>query len=201
MSNFIGTPNALIQPRRLFQSCIVINKKGEAAMRNIFAAISIFTLMSWVPALAEEKLLTDRQLDTISAGTAGDALVQLNADNTQQTLSNNSVNPQVDNNSIQNGIDFGNPAAENVVNVPTVNVDNSVDASLNTNSKNKVLVLADNAQENAKAVNIENSIMSQVVNGINMHANGLLPSSSSGGGGSLNNLYQTNIITVNGVIK
>jgi hypothetical protein len=165
-------------------------------MKSLLVLIGVSALLYAVPTLAEEKVLTDKQMDTITAGTVGGGLIQLNADNTQQTLTNNSVNPQVDNNSIQNGIDFGNPNAQNVVNVPIVNVDNSVDASQNVNSKNDVLVLADFAQENAKAVNIENSIQSQVINGLNMHTNGILPNSSSGG--SLNNLYQTNIITVNG---
>lgn len=154
-------------------------------MKSLLALIGIFTILCVTPALAEEKLLTDYQLDAITAGSGGDGA----------QLSNNvSTANQVDA-SAQNGVDFGNPNAENVVNVPTVNVDNSVDASQNVNSKNDIIVLKDFAQENAKAVNIENSVWSQVTNGINVHVNGLLPSGSSGG--SLNNLYQTNIITVN----
>lgn len=154
-------------------------------MRTLIAIISIFTLMGVAPSLAAEKLLSDRQLDAITAGSGGDGA----------QLSNNvSTANQLDS-SAQNGLNFGNPNAENVVNVPTVNVDNSVDASQNVNSKNDYIVLKDYALENAKAINIENGVQSQVVNGLNVHVNGLLPSGSSGG--PLNNLYQTNIITVN----
>jgi 3-hydroxyacyl-CoA dehydrogenase len=164
-------------------------------MKNLLTSIGIFILMSVSPSLAAEKLLTDQQLDAIAAGTVGDGVAQAFAKNTEQTLTNNVVDPQINDANIQNGLDFGNPVAENVVNVPSVNVDNSVDASQNVNSKNDFLILKDFVQENAKAVNIENSVKSQVVNGLNAHVNGLLPSGSSGG--SLNNLYQTNIITVN----
>lgn len=156
-------------------------------MRTIIAIIGIFTLMSGTPSLAAEKILTDNQLDAITAGTGGDGAAQ--------AISGASVSNQVDYVSAQNQLDFGNPIAENVVNVPTVNVNNSVDASQNVNSKNEYVVLKDFAQQFAKAVNIENSVQSQVTNGLNLHVNGLFPSSSSGG--SLNNLYQTNIITVN----
>lgn len=155
-------------------------------MKSVITLIGILTLMCVYPALAEEKLLSDHQLDSITAGTGGDGAAQ----SIDAVVSN-----QIDGTSAQNQLDFGNPNAENVVNVPTVNMDNSVEISQNVNSKNDFVVLKDFAQENAKAVNIENSVHSQVVNGLNVHVNGLLPSSSSGG--SLNNLYQTNIITVN----
>lgn len=154
-------------------------------MKNLITLIGALALMWGTPLLAAEPLLTDHQLDLITAGTGGDAA----------QLSNNvSTANQVDV-SAQNGLDFGNPVAENVVNVPTVNVDNSVDASQNVNSKNEYVVLKDYTQQYTKAVNVENSVASQVTNGLNVHVNGLLPSGSSGG--SLNNLYQTNIITVN----
>lgn len=156
-------------------------------MKSLFALIGIFTLMCVSPVLAEETLLTDHQLDAITAGSGGDGAAQ--------SIAGNSIAPQTDNASIQNGLDFGNPNAANVVNIPIVNVDDSVDASQNVNSKNEFVVLKDYAQQNVKAVNIENSVESQVTNGLNVHVNGLLPSGSAGG--SLNNLYQTNIINVN----
>ena len=60
-------------------------------------------------------------------------------------------------------------------------------------------MLKDFAQKDAKAVNIVNSIEGQIANGVNVHADRLFPDLFSGGssGGSLNNLYQTNIINQN----
>jgi hypothetical protein len=154
-------------------------------MKSLLALIGIFTLMCVSPALAAERLLTDHQLDSITAGSGGDGAAQ--------AIDGNTLNSSTDT-SAQNGLNFGSPSAENVVNVPTVNVDNSVDASQNVNSKNEYIVMKDYTQQYTKAVNVENSIASQVTNGLNVHVNGLRPDSS---GGSLNNLYQTNIITVN----
>jgi hypothetical protein len=162
-------------------------EREAAIMKSIITLIWICTITWGAPAVAAEKLLTDHQLDAITAGAGGDGAAQSVAGNTDA--------PHVDNASAQNGLNFGNPNAANVVNVPTVNVDNSVDASQNVNSKNDFIVLKDNAQQFTKAVNVENSVQGQVINGLNVHVNGLLPSGSAGG--SLNNLYQTNIITVN----
>jgi hypothetical protein len=153
-------------------------------MKDLIIIVAILTLMSVVPTLAAEKL-TERQLDSITAGTGGDGA----------SYGGLPVQNSTDNASAQNQLDFGNPAAENVVNSPSVNINSSVDASQNIDSKNNTLVLKDYTQQNAKAVNIENSISSQVANAVNVHLNGLHPESLSSG--SLNNLYQTNIIIQN----
>jgi hypothetical protein len=166
-------------------------------MKNLLILIGIFALVFGTPALAAEKLLTDRQLDGITAGTG--EVVVLQADNVQQTLTGNQVDPQINNPNVQNQVDNQNAQALNIVTTPTVNVDNSVEVSQNVNSKNDVLVLQDFAQENAKAVNIVNNIWGQVANGVNAHANVLRPDLVSAGSssGTLNNLYQTNIINLN----
>ena len=162
-------------------------------MRNLIAAIGILTLMCGTSALAAEKLLTDRQLDTVTAG------VNLAADNVQQEFTGNQVDPQINNPNLQNQTDNQGSDALNIVNTPIINVDNSVDGSQNINSKNDFIVLKDGAQEYVKAVNVVNSVQSQVANGVNMHFDSLRPDALSGGsaGGSLNNLYQTNIINLN----
>jgi hypothetical protein len=113
-------------------------------MNCLLALIGIFTLVYFSPALAAEKLLTDHQLDTITAGTGGDGALQ--------NLTCNTVAPQTDNACVQNGLDFGNPVAENVFNVPTVNVNDSVDAYQNVNSKNRYVVLKDYTHLYVKAV-------------------------------------------------
>lgn len=155
-------------------------------MKNLITLIGIFTFMWSTPLLAAEKLLTDQLLDAVTAGTGGDAA--------QQNISGNTVDTQLTSPNVQNPIDNQNAHALNIVDTPNVNMNNSVDASQNVNSKNKYLILKDGAQKNSRAVNIVNSIDSQVGNGLNVHVNGLRPDSSSG---SLNNLYQTNIINQN----
>jgi hypothetical protein len=157
-------------------------------MKTIIPALAAFILiLGVVTSGAQEKKLTEGQLEGITAGTAGD--------NVQQSLHDNSVSNSVDNADVSQEIDSDNSNAVSVVNIPNTIVDNSVDASQNVNSKNKVMVLKDKAQEKAKAVNISNSIDSKVGSGVNIHVNGSLPGGSSGG--SLNNLYQSNTVINN----
>ena len=155
-------------------------------MKNLVAVLGIFILLWGAPVGAAEKLLTEKQLDSITAGTGGE--------NAQQSLHDNTADNSVSN-STANDIHSDNPAAVSVVNIPNTSVDNSVDASQNVNSKNKRLELTGKAQENAKAVNITNALDSKVGTGVNVHVNGSLPGGSSGG--SLNNLYQSNTIINN----
>lgn len=156
-------------------------------MKNLLMWLGVFAIMWGTPALADEKVLTDKLLDSITAGSGGDAA--------QQSLSGNSIDTQLIDPDVQSRIDNENAQALNILNAPNENINNSIDASQNVNSKNKILVLKGDAQKNTKAVNIVNSIESQIGNGLNVHVNGLRPDSSSGG--SLNNLYQTNIINQN----
>ncbi|KAF0219114.1 MAG: hypothetical protein FD174_2200 [Geobacteraceae bacterium] len=146
-------------------------------MKTLITLISALALMWVTPALAGEKLLTDQLLDAITAGTSGDGA--------QQAMSDVSVANDV-NSSVQNQIDNQNVKAANVVNVPNVRIDNSVDVSQNVNSKNRKLLLKDYAQQNARAVNIVNSLESKVGIGVNAHY------TSSG---SIDKVMQTNIIT------
>ncbi len=148
---------------------------------------ALLILIWGAPAGAAEKLLTEQQLDGITAGTGGE--------NSQQSLHDNSLSNSVDSANVTNDIRSDNHDAVSVVNIPNTNVDNSVDAGQNVNSRNKKLELNSKAQESAKAVNITNAIDSKVGTGVNVHANGLHPSGSSGG--SLNNLYQSNTIINN----
>jgi hypothetical protein len=95
------------------------------------------------PALAADTLLTDHQLDSITAGTVGD--------NAAQAITGNVVTPSTNDATVQDGLNFGSPSAENVANVPTVNVNDSAGASQNVNSKNEYVVLKDYTQSVCKS--------------------------------------------------
>lgn len=147
-------------------------------MKNLIILMGCFTLLWGTPALAGEKLLTDDQMDSIAAGTSEDGV--------SQAISGAAVSNHVDSASAQNGLDFGDNHAANVVNAPSLVVDNSVDASQNVDSKNRKLMLKDYVQQNARAVNIVNSMEGKVGIGVNAHYTS---------GGSISSLSQTNIIT------
>ncbi len=147
-------------------------------MKKLIILIGSFTLMWVTPALAGEKLLTDDQMDSITAGTSEDGVYQ--------AISDATVSNHVDGASAQNGLDFGDNHAENVVNTPSLVVDNSVDASQNVDSKNRKLLLKDYAQQHTRAVNVINSMEGKVGIGVNAHYTS---------GGSISSLSQTNIIT------
>jgi hypothetical protein len=157
-------------------------------MKNLIAILAAIILV-WAAAAAgaADKVLTEGQLDGITAGTAGEGA--------NQSLQGNYVSNSVDSAEVSQKIDSDNSDAISVVNIPNTIVDNSVDASQNVHSKNKVLVMKDKAQQNAKAVNISNSVESKVGAGVNIHVHGSLPGGSSGG--SINNLYQSNTIINN----
>lgn len=148
--------------------------------------VMIFILMGVAPTLAAQKL-SEGQLEAITAGSS---------DGTQR-LSDTTVDNNTHDITAQKELDFGSPNAENVINAPAVNVNNSVDTSQNIDSRNSYLTLRDSAQENVKAVNVENAIGSQIANAINVHLNGLRPDDVLSGSSSLNNLYQTNIVYQN----
>jgi hypothetical protein len=144
-------------------------------------------LMAGSQALAAQELLTDQQLDQISAGTGGDGA--------SLSISGADVTTHSDYTSAQNDLNFGSPSAENVVNTPTVDINNSVDVSQNVNSKNEKVILKDYTQQYTKAVQVQNIVGGQVAGAVNAHLTGLRPDVASGS--SLNNLYQTNIINQN----
>ncbi len=156
-------------------------------MKKLMTALGILILLWGTGAPAVENLLTEKQLDSITAGTSGE--------NAQQSLHDNTVKNTVDNAHVTNEINSDNKDAVSVVNIPNTSVDNSVDASQNVNSRNMRQEFKDNVQKDAKAVSITNALESQVGAGVNVHANGLLPGGSSGG--SLNSLYQSNTIINN----
>ena len=156
-------------------------------MRNLITVFGICVLLWGTTAPAAEKVLTEKQLDAITAGTGGEGAQQSNYDNY--------IANQVDDANIKNDIYSDNQDAVSVVNIPNTNIDNSVDNSQNINGRNKEVMLNGDAQKNTKAVTITNSIDSKVGSGINVHVNGSLPGGSSGG--SLNNLYQSNTIINN----
>lgn len=153
-------------------------------MRNLTAVFGICVLLWGTAAPAAEKVLTERQLDAITAGTDGDGAQQ-----------SSSVSNSIDKANVKNEIYSDNQDAVSVVNIPNTVIDNSVDSSQNIHSKNKDLILKGDAQKNTKAVTVTNSIDSKVGTGVNVHVNGSLPGGSSGG--SLNNLYQSNTIINN----
>lgn len=156
-------------------------------MKSLITLVGIFTFMWGTPLLAAEKLLSDQLLDTVTAGSGGDAA--------QQAISSTALDSQLIDPDVQNQIDNQNANALNVVSTPSVNISSTADASQNINSRNRYLIMKDGAQQNVKAVNVVNAIESQVGSGLNVHANSLRPSDLSRG--SLNSLHQTNIINQN----
>jgi hypothetical protein len=156
-------------------------------MKTLITLIGVFAMMWGTPALAGEKLLSEKLLDGVTAGSSA-----------QQAIDGNTVKPEIIDPDIQNAIDAQGVDTENLVAAPNVNVNNSVDVSQSVESHNKYLVLKDDAQKDVNAINVVNSIEGQVTNGLNVHVNDLrLRPDISGSGSSLNNLYQTNIINVN----
>ena len=155
-------------------------KRMQQIVSNlIITALSIGILLWGTTAPAAEKLLTDAQLDRITAGSVGDSSpLAFSADN-MQLDSNASTANHVDSSSSQG--DLG--------------IDNSTDNSQNINSGNEIVVLQDNAQENARALNIINGSETRPAIGINIHTSGFgSASGSQPGSSSLNNLYQVNIL-------
>ena len=150
----------------------------------IIAAGLFLALASNTTAFAEMLVLTDGQMDRVTAGTLADTRGDLFA---YQESGGTAIEPVIINDDV---------FSPNVVNV----IETAVNTASQDNSENFVL-LEDNVQEDAKAVSMVNGIGNKAAVGVNAHAildRGLgdLPvlDVSSGSAASLPVLNQSNII-------
>lgn len=139
-------------------------------IKVLLTTVCSLVLLWGAPGLAEVTPLTDTQMDSITAGTAGDENnhVFVDVDAYQSA--------DVDNPGAFNSVDALNVAIAPETNANSINVDNSVN----------FVKLEGDALEHARAVNIVTGVSNKVGSGVNAHAivdrglGGQLDSSLSG---------------------
>jgi hypothetical protein len=153
---------------------------------KVISMITIIVMAWTAPAFSGISLLTDSQMDSVVAGSES---VDVDILNVTEQEADGGVLVSEDPASFIINDDV---AAQNLVNLSETIVDNSV---LNDNSVN-VLVFADDAQKEIKAVNVTNTIGGKIAIGINALAAFYREpgSSSSGLDSPFAGVNQSNII-------